>query len=556
MRSHFTALAVILAGATLLGCAPAAQKTAPAIKTASVTPGEMVMRRLSAEQYQNILADVFGPTIELGGRFEPELRVGGLLAVGSGTVSITAVGMEQFDAMARNIARQVVDGKNRAMMVPCKPASTTLPDDACVGVFMSRVGELLYRRPLTAPEIKSYVGVAHLAAESTKDFYSGLSTSLAAMLASPKFLFRQELVEPNPNQPGSYRLDAYSKASQLSFFLWNSVPDLPLLNAAQKGELNTKKGITAQVDRMMKSSRLEQGVRAFFTDDFGFDEFSTLSKDLALFPKFSAAAAADAQEQTLRTIVDLLVKNRGDYRDIFTTKKTFLTQELGAIYQVPVVDPNPNGAPDAWLPYEFAKDDPRGGILTQMSFTALHSPPGRGSPTLRGKALREILLCQKVPAPPAAVKFDIVQDTTNPIYKTARDRLTAHANNPVCAGCHKIIDPLGLALENFDGAGAYRTTEQGVKIDTSGMLDGVTFTGAGELGKAVHDNPATAACLVSRLASYAVGREVKDKDWLEQLKSSFTAAGYRLPDLMHAIATSESFFTVTPPKTTQSASAS
>jgi hypothetical protein len=552
-------LAVLLGTTALIGCAPAAPKTAATADAGAVkaafTPGDMVMRRLSAAQYQNIIRDVFGPTIELGGRFEPDLRVGGLLAVGQGTVSITAVGMEQFDAMARSIAGQVVDEKNRGMMVPCKPASETAADDACVATFMNRVGELLYRRPLTEPEIKTYVGVANMAATATRNFYSGLSTSLAAMLSSPKFLFRQELVETDPDYTGAYRLDAYSKASQLSFFLWNSVPDLQLLAAAQKGELSTRKGIARQVERMMTSPRLEEGVRAFFIDNFGFDEFATLSKDVTLFPKFSAAAAGDAQEQTLRTVVDLLVKNRGDYRDIFTTKKTFLTQELGAIYQVPVIDDSPNGAPDAWLPFEFAKDDPRGGILTQMSFTALHSPPGRGSPTLRGKALREILLCQKVPAPPAAVKFDIVQDTTNPIYKTARDRLKAHAQDAVCAGCHKIIDPLGLALENFDGAGAFRVTEQGVKIDTSGMLDGVNFTGAGELGKAVHDNPAATSCLVSRLTSYAVGRDVKDKEWLDALKANFAAQGYRLPDLMHAIATSDAFFTVAAPKTQTASSA-
>ena len=144
-----------------------------------------------------------------------------------------------------------------------------------------------------------------------------------------------------------------------------------------------------------------------------------------------------------------------------------------------------------WQPYEFPPNDPRAGILSQVSFVALHSPPGRSSPTLRGKALREIMLCQRVPAPPGNVEFKIVQDTNNPEYKTARARLDVHRTNPVCAGCHKLIDPMGLALENFDGDGAYRTSENGAKIDASGALDGVTFTDAVGLGKAMHDNPAT-----------------------------------------------------------------
>jgi hypothetical protein len=188
--------------------------------------------------------------------------------------------------------------------------------------------------------------------------------------------------------------------------------------------------------------------------------------------------------------------------------------------------------------------DPRAGILTELSFVALNSHPGRSSPTLRGKALREVVLCQKVPAPPAAVNFTIVQDTSNPDYKTARDRLTAHRTNPVCAGCHKLIDPMGLALENFDGSGAFRTTENDVAIDTSGELDGVKFANAAELGKVVRDNPATTSCVVDRLVSYGLGRAPVpvEHGWVEQLKAGFVKNGHIIPDLMQRIATSPEFF--------------
>ncbi|MBX7198849.1 MAG: DUF1592 domain-containing protein [Rhodospirillaceae bacterium] len=530
----FTALSL---GAALAADAPAEVDTST------------VARRLTADEYRTIITDVFGPTIELGGRFEPELRVKGLLAVGTTHVSVTSAGMEQYDVMARAIANQVVDAKHRDL-IPCRPANDKAADDACTGTFMAKVGRLLYRRPLTDAELKTYVGAARVATAETKDYWNGLSMSLAAMLSSPKFLFRQVAIVPEPGKPGQWRMEAHAKAQQLSFFLWNAGPDLELLAAAERGDLDTKKGLAKQVDRMMASSRVEAGVRAFFIDNLGFDEFDTLTKDAALFPKFSAQAAADAQEQTLKTIVDLLLTHKGDYRDVFTTKKTFLTQELASIYKVPLVNDGPNGAPDTWVPFEFSKDDPRGGILTQVAFTALHSPPGRGSPTLRGKALREVLLCQKVPAPPAAVKFDIVQDTNNPLYKTARERLKAHATNPVCAGCHKIIDPMGLALENFDGAGAYRLTENGVPIDTSGSLDGVNFTNSAELGKAIHDNPASSSCLVSRLSSYATGRPIDTgMPWAQALLKNFSAGGYKLPDLMRDIALSDDFFSVTPPDT-------
>ena len=532
------------------GVAPVAAAAAAEAPKADLIARDIVTRRLTPEQYENIIADVFGPAITLGGRFEPELRMGGLLAVGSGTVSVTAAGMEQYDVMARKIATQVVDTRHRKILIPCQPKQDKAPDDACVAKFMERVGRLIYRRPLTGMETKAYVKAAHVATEKTQDFYSGLSLSLGALLASPKFIFRQEMVEPDPDHPGQFRLDAYAKASRLSFFLWNAGPDLQLLDAAEKGTLNTDQGLAHEVDRMLASRRLETGVHAFFTDNFGFDEFALLTKDAALFPKFSAQVAADAQEQTLKTIVDLLLTNRGDYRDIFTTKKTFMTQELGAIYRVPVINDGPNGAPDTWKPFEFSADDPRGGILTQVAFTSLHSPPGRGSPTLRGKALREVILCQKVPAPPAAVNFNIVQDTNNQVYKTARQRLNAHATESMCTGCHKIIDPMGLALENFDGAGAYRTTENGASLDTSGALDGKPFNGAAELGRVIHDHPATASCLVNRLSSYAVGQSLANSDpWLTESQKFFAANGYRLPDLMRAIATSDGFYRVKPPAT-------
>ena len=125
---------------------------------------------------------------------------------------------------------------------------------------------------------------------------------------------------------------------------------------------------------------------------------------------------------------------------------------------------------DGWMPFTLPPSDARAGILAQPSFLSLHSHPGRSSPTLRGKALREIFLCQKVPDPPGNVNFKLVQDTSNPNYKTARQRLTAHRTSPTCAGCHKIMDPVGLAMENFDSIGGFRSTENGAAIDAGGDI--------------------------------------------------------------------------------------
>lgn len=542
------AAGVALGALTILGSGPAGSAS-DAAATAAPGPGPLVQRRLSPEQYRQIISDVFGSFITFGGRFEPDVRDGGLLAIGAGKVGITARGIEEYDGMARNIAGQVVGEKNRATLIPCKPADPKAADDACAGKFLGQAGRLLFRRPMTDGELKAQVRVASDAAGMSKDFYTGLGVSLAVMLEAPQFLFHIQSREADPAHAGQYRLDAYSKASQLSFLLWNSTPDDELLTAASKGELNTTKGLTRQVDRLLSSPRVESGVRAFFVDMLGYDAFTNLSKDAQIYPNFTAPVTRDAQEQTLLTILDHVLQQNGDYRDIFTTRKTFLTPVLGSIYGVRLAKTSPNSFTDPWRVYEYPEGDPRAGILSHASFVALHSHPGRSSPTLRGKALRTFILCQRVPDPPGNVDFTVVQDTDNPDFKTARDRVTAHMTTPACAGCHKLMDPMGLALENFDGGGGFRKAENGAQIDTSGELDGVKFKDAAGLAKAVHDNPSTTSCLVNRMSTYALGRTVTrgETAWVDALKKDFAAAGYRIPDLLRKVALSDELYRVAAP---------
>jgi len=540
----------LIAGVALTGTAtmiPA--KVSEAAATAN--NAAPAMRRLSAEQYNNIVTAVFGPTVKVGGRFEPDIREGGLFAVGASKVSVSATGIEQYHSMGRAVAAQVVDERRRATLIPCRPASERAADEACARQFLADTGRLLYRRPLTQAELDVRVAAAGEAANKLKNFYAGLQASLTGMLVSPQFLFRQMTLEPDPGRPGEMRMDGYTKASQLSFFLWDSAPDLELLNAAEKGELHTRKGLEKQVDRLLASRKLEAGVRALFTDMLHFDAFETLAKDTAIYPKFTIQAVADAREQTLRTIVDHLLVRRGDYRDLYTTRRTFLTPTLGTIYAVPVEDDplSANGAADTWTPFEFPADDPRGvGILSQIGFLALHSHPGRSSPTLRGKALREVVLCQKVPDPPGDVNFSLVQNTGNEVHKTARERLGAHATEPMCAGCHKLTDPMGYALESFDSDGAFRATENGVKLDTTGVLDGAAFADAPELGRAVRDHPATVSCLVDRVYAYGTGRPVMrtERETTKALVQDFTKDGYRLPELLRRVAASDALYRAAP----------
>ena len=182
-----------------------------------------------------------------------------------------------------------------------------------------------------------------------------------------------------------------------------------------------------------------------------------------------------------------------------------------------------------------------------MSFLAAHSHAGQSSPTLRGRAIRELLLCEKIPDPPANVNFAALTDP-NPALRTMRQRLDQHRKNPVCAGCHRLMDPIGLGLEEFDGAGQFRTTQNGAPIDPSGSIDGMTFTSAVQLGKDLHDDPALPKCLVQRLYAYAVGGVADDaKVMLPYLDNRFAHDGYRVPQLMRAIALSPAFVEVSAP---------
>jgi hypothetical protein len=509
----------------------------PGLGGGSPTPSIGQVRRLSEEQYRQTIADIFGADIKIVGRFEPDIRRSGLMAVGSTAVTVTPSGAEQYDMMARTIAAQVVDEKHRDYLFPCKPKTAGAPDARCAQQVLAVSGRLLYRRPLTPDELRVEVSVANGVAKSTKSFYAGVQASLSGMLVSPEFLFVVERGRPTAGQPDSLTLDSYSRAARLALLLWNAAPDDELLTAAANGELDKPEGLARQVDRMMASARFERGVRAFFSDMFGFDAFQTLSKDTTIYPKFTQAVAADAEEQTLLLLVDHLVRRNQDYRELFTARRTFVNRRIGPIYRVPVVSRS------GWEAHEFPEGDPRAGLLAQLSFLALHSHPGRSSPTLRGKAIRETLLCQEVPAPPPNVNFALVQDTANPLYRTARQRLDRHRSEPACAGCHRLIDPMGLSLENFDSSGEYRDTENGAPIDARGQYNGATFDGAAGLGEALRKDPQVTSCLVHRLYSYGVGRALTpaDQTSLAPVLRQFNVDGaYRT--LVRSIATSDSFY--------------
>lgn len=529
MRNTLNSVLVL----SLSVAAPALAASLPSVEVAS-------LRRLTQEEYRNSISDIFGSEIEVRGVFEPTIRVGGLQAASTTVLSVTPVGFESFTKMADSIAVQVTGEKYRSKL-PCAPKDAKAADDACTTTIISQYGAQLFRRPLANDEIKSRVSLAHGLADKQKDFYAGLRYGLASLLQASDFVFRKEVAVQAADKK-SYTLEPYSRATRLSYLLWNTTPDKELMEAAKSGALNSQEGLDKQVARLMASPRLETGMRAFFNDMMELDTFDTVSKDSILYPKWGSVVANAAKEETLRTMIGLSLKEDGDMRDLMTTRKTYLNRNLAAIYQLPF------SFTGDWVPYEFAKDSGRSGVLTQASMLTMFSHPGRSSPTKRGVALMDILLCEPTPAPPANVDFSVVNDVSGAL-KTVRERLTAHATNPTCASCHNHSDPIGLTLEGFDTIGGRRTKENGAVIDVSVTMQGKKFSGADGLGQYLHDSPKFTACVTKKLFAYGRGENSEDisAGTIKTAYKSFQDSGYRLKAVLKGMATSPEFYAAPAP---------
>lgn len=537
-RGRFSRLKTAFSASAILLVVSACSEPVPVIE--GVEPS---FRRLTEQQYRNVISDLFGEHIIVSGSFDPILRQDGLIAIGAGNATISASSFDKYEKLAHAISDQVVSESNRSLFMPCEPARLNASDDTCAEAFLKPVGRMLFRRPLDQTELFQTVELARRASDQLGDFYEGLAFGLTSLLVSPNFLFVIDEVENIGNAGADAELTDYAKASRLSFFLWNTTPDEELLAAAEAGALSTDEGLEAQIERMMQSPRLRRGVEALFTDMLHLDEFDHLEKDNLIYPAFDPQVIDDARDQLLLTIEHHLLDEDADYRDLFSTRKTFMSGPLGRVYRTPVSEP------DLWTPHEFSERDGRAGIQSLAGFMALHSHPGRSSPTIRGKAVRELLLCQTVPDPPPEVDFSVFNEPGSQ-QMTARERLDVHNSVPSCAGCHRLTDGIGLSLENYDGAGQFRTKDAGQQIDVSGDLDGIKYEDQFGLAEALSQNPGVPNCLVRRTLAYGLAREPgrAEREWTDYLVEQFSQGGYRFKPLLRSVAASENFFAVASPQ--------
>ncbi|HMY15193.1 MAG TPA: DUF1592 domain-containing protein [Polyangium sp.] len=498
------------------------------------TAAQTGAQRLTVPQYGNTIRDIFGKDINVPTAIEADAALDGFVAIGASVSTISPSGVEKYEKAAFAIAQQVIaDDAHKAVVLQCKP---TGPDDmACAKETVTRLGKKLYRRQLTDAETTRLTNIFMQASAALGGFDRGLEYAIAAMLQSPHFLYRPQVGEADPAHAGQLRYTSLEMASRLSYFLWNSTPDDELLAAAKKGDLVNDPALGAQIERMLASARAHEGLRAFVTDWLKLRELDNLNKDPTLFTYYSPDLGPMVREETLRLFEHLVFELDTDVREIMTTRQTFVNTKLASMYMIA------SPADEGFNLVEFPENSPRVGLLGHASILALHSHPRATSSTLRGKFIREGLLCDTIPPPPANVNTGLPEPS--PTARTLRERMQPHLQDPVCKSCHILLDPIGLGLENFDAIGRYRAKEVGAVIDASGDLDGVKFADARALSKGIHDSPKFAPCIVRKVFSYATGFRPADADaaTLRTLHWDFRDSGYRMKELLKLVAMSPAF---------------
>lgn len=495
-------------------------------------PPASKMRRLSHVEYANTIHDIFGDYVAVPEELEPDTSINGFTSIGNAQLATSRRGVEQYEAAALEIAAQVMRNPARVNLVDCTPDGVL--DGPCTATALRDIGRRLFRRPLSDVELQSYQTIALGAARDLNDFWSGLEFGLAALLQSPSFLYRTEWGDESA-APGRRKLTGYEMASRLSYFLLASTPDEGLLNAAAAGELETPEQVRAQAERLLENPRAKRGLRTLWIEFLGLQRIDEQVKDPALFPEFDAKLSASMREETLRLIEYYAAGDR-DFREIYTTRTTFVDASLADIYGLEIDAP----AGD-FVQVELPEDVPRRGILGHASFLSLNAHAAATSPTHRGLFVRQSLLCLPIPPPPPNV------DTTIEEYGgegvTLRERLSVHMENEGCSGCHKLMDPIGFGFENFDPIGRYRTKDNGQPVDATGELDGRPFEDAADLAVLVGEHPDAVTCLVRKVYRHALGHVEGEHEEIlvRELSDAWAEDGYRFRELLLDLVSSDGF---------------
>ena len=427
------------------------------------------------------------------------------------------------------------DTASRHAIFTCRPSSPRRERD-CATQILSRLARRAYRQPVSKAELEPILDFYETARRNKGTFENGIQRGLERILASPRFAFRVEH-DPDSATPGTpYRISDVELASRLSFFLWSSIPDDTLLDLASRGRLKDPVVLEEQVRRMLDDPRSSALVDNFAGQWLQLRNVRSVLPNSDEFPDFDDNLRQAFRHET-ELLFESIIREDRNVIDLLRADYTFVNERLARHY----------GIPDVYGS-RFRRvqviDEARKGLLGKGSMLAVTSHAERTSPVLRGKWVLENILGLPVPPPPPDVpQLKPAEEGQKP--KTLREQMAEHRTNPTCATCHKVMDPVGLALENFDAVGAWRTSEAGGPIDASGQLaDGTAVDGVVTLRKAILDRPDLfVGTMIEKLMTYALGRGVGPEDMpsVRRILRDAAANEYRFSSLVLGIVKSVPF---------------
>ncbi len=412
-------------------------------------------------------------------------------------------------------------------VLSCDPSSGA----ACVKQIVAGFGRKAWRRPLTPAEVDKLVALVAVATQAGDPVQTGLELALQAVLLSPHFLFRVEL-DPNPASLVAHKVSDYELAARLSYFLWSSTPDDVLAAEASAGTLAAN--LEAQTRRMLKDPKAQALVTQFAGSWLGSRAVEDTTPSGALFPTVTAALKKSMRSQIDRFFQTFLDEDRSTL-ELLGSDFAYLDDSLATHYGLP----KPG---TSTLSRVTVTQPERGSILGHAGVLTLTSHASRTSPVLRGKWVLGRLLCEEPPPPPPGVTA--LKPEANP-NASLRQQMEAHRANPACAACHKVMDPIGFGMENFDAVGRTRTLDDlGFAVDSSGKLpDGRSFNGLAQLSQTIKQDEKLPTCISQELFVFGLGRDNSKADacMLRDISNTFKAKGYRLPELVVGLVQSPAF---------------
>jgi hypothetical protein len=530
---------------TTPGTAPAASQppspgpvvvpAAGACATQAPDPGPAPLRRLTHREYDNTVSDLLNTTTRAAQAFVAEERS---LGFDNSAVARTVSQLlaDQYAAAARRLSREF--GENLGVLRGCE--AQAFDEATCIASLIDGLAARAYRRPLFAGErdrlLAFYQG-------SRLEFGERAAAEMVvqAILQGAQFLYRFEFDATSgpdvPNAVDVVEVGEYELASRLSYFFWQSMPDAELFEAARAGQLRSPARVLSEARRLLGSPRARPTVQDFHSQWFDLAAVDNVSKDSGVYPAFQQGMGSRLRQQAEAFVGAVIFDGQGTLASLLTSPVGFIDDTLAPLYGLPL----PGSTELA--PTTFPEQE-RSGLLTQPAWLAIHAKPNQSSPVSRGYFVREALFCTTPPPPPPNLNVEVPAFDPN---VTTRERFETHRSDPTCAGCHALLDPVGMGFENYDGIGAYRSQEANRPVDAQGELtatdiDG-TFVGAVELAHRLASSNQVSDCAVKHWFHFVFGRQESQADGctLRTMLDSFSASNGNIRELLLSMTQSPAF---------------